>query len=326
MDILNPQTLRQRTELALRRGREPKKLIYYYAGITLAISVAIYLANLWLDSQISGTGGLGNLGTRAIFSTIQQTIPVLTSAVAMCLDLGFLAGLMRISRGQYADQTDLKTGFRKFWPLVRLYLIQMLLYMAIAFLAFQLGGLIFSFTPWADPLMAVLYPLYESGAATIEEAVLVQLTELMMPMFIVIGIVFLVIQLPFLFKMRMAYFCLLDDSRGRAMAAIRESNRMMRGRFGQMLKIDLSLWLYYAATALMMLVLYSDLFLAVLGIPFPLGAEIFSMLIYVGSSLIQFGIQVWIRPTAELIYLTAYDALREKPQDSGVVLGNIFDM
>ena len=24
--------------------------------------------------------------------------------------------------------------------------------------------------------------------------------------------------------------------------------------------------------------------------------------------------------------LTAYDALREKPQDSGVVLGNIFDM
>lgn len=326
MDILNPKSLRQKAELALRRGREPKKLIYSYAGITLAISVAVYLANLWLDSQISGTGGLGNLGARAIFSTIQQTIPLLTSTVALCLDVGFLAGMMRIARGQYADQTDLKTGFRKLWPLVRLSLIQMLLYLAVAFLAFQLGGLIFTFTPWAEPLMDVLSPLYESGATYIEEAVMVQLMELMIPMFILVGIVFLVVLTPFLFKMRMAFFFLLDDPKGRAMAAIRESNRMMRGRFGQMLKIDLSLWLYYAATVLMLLVLYSDLFLAVLGIPFPLGAEVFSMLIYVGSALIQFGIQVWIRPTAELTYLTAYDALREKPQDSGVVLGNIFDM
>lgn len=326
MDILNPKTLRQQAATALRRGRDPKKLIYSFAGISLAISVAIYLANLWLDSQISGTGGLGNLGTRAIFATIQQSIPVLSSMVAMCLDLGFLAGLMRIGRGQYADHTDLKTGFRKLWPLVRLMLIQLGVYMAIMILAVQLGSLIFSFTPWAAPLMEVLLPLYESGATAIEEAVLMELTVLMLPMFIVIGIVFLLVLIPFLFKMRMAFFCLLDDPKGRAMAAIRESSRMMRGRFGQMLKIDLSLWLYYAATLVMMLVLYSDLFLAVLGIPFPLSPEVFSLVIYLGSALIQFAIQIWLRPSAELIYLTAYDALREKPQDSGVVLGNIFDM
>ncbi len=326
MDILNPKSLRQQAETSLRRGREPQKLIYTFAGISLAISVAIFLANLWLDDQISGTGGLGNLGTRAIFSTIQQSIPVLSSVVAMCLDLGFLGGLMRISRGQYADHTDLKTGFRKLWPLVRLVLLQMALYLAIAFLAFQLGGLIFTFTPWAGPLMEVLYPLYESGAANIEEAVLLELMGMMIPMFIITCIVFLVILTPFLYRMRMAYFCLLDDPRGRAMAAIRESSRMMRRRFGQMLKIDLSLWLYYAANVLMWVVLYADLIMAVLGIPFPVKAEIFSFLVYAAAVLIQFAIHAWVRPTAELTYLNAYDALREKSQDSGVVLGNIFDM
>lgn len=326
MEILNPKSLRQQAENALRRGREPKKLIYSFAGISLAISMTIFLANIWLDAEISGTGGLSNLGTRAVFATIQQSIPVLSSLAAMCLDLGFLGGLMRISRGQYADHTDLQTGFKKFWPLVRLALLQMVLYLAIAFLAFQLGGLIFTFTPWAGPLMEVMYPLYESGATVIEEAVMLELVDLMIPLLIVIGLVFLAVLMPFLFRMRMAYFCLLDDPRGRAMAAIRESSQMMRGRFGQMLKIDLSLWLYYASQAIMWVVLYADLIMLMLGIPFPVEMEIFSMLIYICSVLIQFAIHVWIRPIAEMTYLGAYDALREKPQDSGVVLGNIFDM
>lgn len=326
MDILNPKSLRQQADYSLRRGREPKKLIYSFAGISLAISVAIFLANLWLDSQISGTGGLSNLGTRAVFSTIQQSMPLLSSVVAMCLELGFLGGLMRISRGQYADHTDLKMGFRKLWPLVRLALLQAMVYLAVGFLAFQLGGLIFTFTPWAGPLMEVMYPLYESGVATLDEAVLMELMVMMTPMLVIIGIVFLAVLIPFLFRMRMAYFCLLDDPNGRALAAVRESSRMMRGRFGQMLKLDMSLWLYYVSTTLVWVVLYADMIMLLLGIPFPMDAQIFSILVYAAAVLIQFAVQAWIRPAAEMAYLAAYDALREKPKDSGVVLGNIFDM
>lgn len=326
MDILNPKTLRQQADMALRRGRDPKKLTLTFAGISLGLSVVLYLINLWLDEQISGTGGLGNLGDRAILATAQQALPVLAGFVTMCLDLGFLAGLMRISRGQYADHTDLKVGFRKFWPLVRLSLIQAMLYFAIGFLAIQLGSTLFLLTPWADPVVEVLYPLTTSGSAVLDEALLMELSALMMPAFCVMAVVFLLILLPFLFKMRMAYFCLLDDPRGRAMAAIRESSRMMRRRFGQMLKIDLSLWLYYVGMALSMLVLYLDLILDVLGIPFPMDAQLFSLVIYIGSAAVQFAVFVFLRPSAEITYLRVYDALREKPKDSGVVLGNIFDM
>ena len=326
MEFLDPKSLCQRAEMSLRRGREPKKLIYTYAGISLALSIVIFLGNLWLDSQISGTGGLGNLGTRAIFETARQAIPVLSGFIVMCLDLGFLGGLMRISRGQYADHTDLKVGFRKFWPLVRLGLLQALLYFAIGFLAIQLGSLIFTFTPWAGPLMTVLTPLYTSGNMELDNALVMELFSLMLPLFIVIGIVLLVVLLPFLFRMRMAYFCLLDDPRGRAMAAIRESSRMMRSRFGQMLKIDLSLWLYYAASALVMVVLYADLILVLLGIPLPLDADVMAMVVYGASAGLQFVVSAFLRPRAELTYLAAYDQLRETPRDDGVVLGNIFDM
>ncbi len=326
MDKLNPQTLRQQAQLALRRGREPKKLSYAFAGISVAISFVIFVVDFWLAEQISANGGLSNMGIRAIFSTAQQALPILSGFVSMCLELGFLAGLMRISRGQYADHTDLKTGFRKFWPLVRLGLIQSVLYMAIAFLAVQLGSLIFMFTPWADPVMDVIYPLAASGAASMDDAALAQISGLMAPMFLIMGIVFLIVLLPFLFRMRMALYCLLDDPRGRAMAAIRESNLMMRRRFGRMIKIDLSLWYYYAAMIGMYLILWGDVILALFGIYLPVDAQILSMALYLITGLIQFGIQAYIRPGAEITYITAYDQLREKPRDEGVVLGNIFDM
>ena len=325
MDVLNARDLRKNAEMSLRRGREPKKLIYTFAGIALAVSLVVYLANLWLNHQISGIGGLSNLGTRAIFETVQQLLPISSVVISMCLDLGLLSGLMRISRGQYADHTDLKTGFRKFWPLVRLNLIQAAMYFAIAFLAMQLSSTIFLLTPWAEPLITVLMPIYESGNMYPDSAMVMDALEAMIPLLVFTGAVMLILLVPVMFRLRMASYCLLDDPNGRALAALRESNRMMRRRLVQMLKIDLNLWLYYAATVLITLVLYSDVILALLEIPVPIDATSFALVLYVVSSVLQFAVQVFLRPTAEVTFLKAYDSLREKPQDNGVVLGNICD-
>ena len=326
MDTLNPKNLRQQAQTALRRGREPKKLIYTYAGITLAVGLIVLLADLWLNQQIEGTGGLGNLGTRTIFETVRQMLPIGSGVISLCLNLGFLGGMMRICRGQYADQTDLKAGFRKFWPLIRLSLLEALLILGVVFLAMQVGSTVVMFTPWAEPLMEVLMPIYETGTLTIEESQIGLLLRAMAPMLIIMGVLALVMLVPLLFRLRMANFFLLDDPRGKAMAAIRESNRIMKGRFLQMLKVDLSLWVYYAATIVMTLVLYSDLILALMGIPTPMDGEIFGITILLVSLVMQFGIQALLRPQAEATFLKAYDALREKKQDNTVVLGNIFDM
>lgn len=326
MEILNPKDLRQQAQTALQRGREPKKLIYTYAGITLAISVVVFLARLWLDQQIEGTGGLGNLGNRAIFETVSQVLPIGSSIINMCLHLGFLGGLLRICRGQYADQTDLKTGFRKFWPLIRLSLLEALMLFGVGFLAAQVGSTVVMFTPWAESLLEAIMPIYESGAMVIEEAQIGPILRAMAPMLIIMGILMLVMMVPLLFRLRMSQFFLLDDPKGKALAAIRESNRIMKGRFFKMLKIDLSLWVYYAATVMATLVLYSDMLLSLLGIPFPMEAKVFSTVIFLASMVMQFFIQLFLQPHAQVTYMKAYDALREKKQDNTVVLGNIFDM
>lgn len=327
MDILNPRSLREDAGRALNRGRDPKKLIFTYAGIIFGLVVLVMLLDLWLEQQIAGTGGLGNLGSRAMFSTAQQAIPILTGIFFMCLDLGYLSGMMRIVRGQYADHTDLKTGLQKFWPLMRLTVLQSLIYLGLGFLAVQLGGLIFSMTPWAETAMELLLALSAADPTTLTEADLIQMLILMVPMYVICGIVYLVILIPFLYRLRFARFCLLDDSDGRALAAIRTSFKLMRRRFLSMLKVDLSLWFYYLANGVMILLLSADLILSLLGIQPPMDAKVFSLVVYGIALSVQFAIQVMLRNKVEAVYITAYDRLREKPkEDHAVVLGNIFDM
>lgn len=327
MDILNPRSLRDDAKRALARGRDPQKLIYTYAGISLGLSLLVALLNLWLEQEISGTGGLSNLGTRAIFSTAQQAVPLLISLLTMCLELGYLSGMMRIARGQYADHTDLKVGLQKFWPLMRLSILQILIYLGLGILAAQLGGFIFAMTPWAESTVDMMLALTNVDPTTLTEADLMAILSRMVPMYVIVAIVYLIILIPFLYKLRFASYCLLDDPNGRALDAIRTSSRLMRRRFIPMLKVDLSLWLYHVCTALIPLILFSDLILNLLGIPLPVEESLFLALISMLSAIGQFLLYVSLRNKAEAVYVTAYDRLRDKPKEGGpVTLGNIFDM
>lgn len=326
MENLNPIHLREKAQWTLNRGREPQKVVYSYAGITLAVSALLTLVSLLLDNRIANTGGLSNLDTRAILSTIGQALPMVASLAAMCLELGYLHAMMRISRGQYADHTDLKVGFQRFWPLLRMVILQGILYMGIGFLAFQVSFTVFMLSPWSGPVMDVLIPLVEAGVTTMDEALVMELSGQLVPLLVMFGIAFLAIWIPFLYWFRMANYCLLDNPRAGALAALRTSRKLMRRRFGAMLKIDLSLWPYYLATLVMTLVLWLDQILPLLGISLGMDPQLLYLVCYGCALVIQFVIQITLRNRVETIYLLAYESLREKTKDEGVVLGNIFDM
>jgi hypothetical protein len=327
MDILNPRSLREDAARALARGRDPKKLIFAYSGINLGLSLLMVLLDLWLESEISGTGGLSNLGTRAVFSTVQQAFPILLNILILCLELGYLSGMMRIARGQYADHTDLKVGLQKFWPLMRLCILQSLIYLAVAILAAQVGSMIFAMTAWAEPMAEILTKLYSMDPSAITEEMALEFQECLEPACIIAGIVFLIAVIPVLCKIRFARFCLLEDPSGRALAAIRTSSTLMRGRFMAMLKVDLRLWLYHLGSVLVMLILNSSMLLGLLDIPLPVDTAVFVSLTNIVAAVLQFVLHLTLRNRVEAVYLTAYDRLREKPREGGpVVLGNIFDM
>lgn len=326
MENLEPKFLREKSRAALRRGREPKKLTFWYAGLVVGISLAITLVNIWLDYQVSNqTGGLGNMGNLAIYDTIQQTLPMISSLVTMCLNMGYLAGMIRISRGQYADHTDLKTGFSYFWPMLRMTMLMGIVYFIVLFLAFQVSYMLFLITPWARPLLELLMPVAASGNMILDDALVLEAFLLMKPMLIMFAVAAVVVIIPVAYCFRMASYCLLDNPAAGARAALRASRKMMRRRFLTMLKIDLSLWPYYVATALISLVLYGDLLLPAMGVNLPISPAALTYLCMGAALVIQFFTLALLRTPAECTYLMVYEQLREKPKSGEVVLGSIFD-
>lgn len=326
MDIRNANELKSSAARALKRGREPQKLVTFYAAGLVTVAAVVTLLNFWLNKQIALTGGLGNMGTRSILSTVQAILPMVQSVVALGLEFGYLYGMLRIARGQYADHTDLKMGFRQFFPILRLTLLQGMIFGGIAVGVFYLSMQIFILTPWAKPLAELLLPFVTAGNTNLDEATVLQAGEMMIPMFIMFGVIYLAVVIPLAYRFRMANYALMDAPRAGAIAALRESRKMMQGNCVHLLKLDISLWWFYLLDVLVTALCYGDLILPMLGIELPFSSSVSTYVFYGLYLAALFAVSYFLRNSVETTYIMAYEAIHEKKEDSGVVLGNIFDM
>ena len=94
----------------------------------------------------------------------------------------------------------------------------------------------------------------------------------------------------------------------------------------RLFKLDLSFWWYYALLLLASCVSYGDVILPMLGIQLPINETIGFYLFFFLYLVMLFAIYYFLRNGVEVAYAKAYDSIRDKPADNGVVLGNIFDM
>ncbi len=332
MTLPNVRAIKDDAAYALRRARDPRKLILAFAGINILAAALLTVLNNWLGTQIEGTGGLSNFGIRSILSTAQSVLPFAQTVILLALEFGYLHAVLRLSRGQYADHTDLKVGFHRFGPILRLHIFQGLRFFSLGFILFYLSMQIFLLTPWAEPLVEILLPLVESAStsadvmAMMDPATLDLAYQAMLPMFVLFGVLYSVFAIPMFYRMRLAVYVLLDDPRGQAMLAIRKSTLMMRGNKLRMFRLDLSFWWYYLLIALASVISYGDTLLSMLGIPLPFNDTIAFYLFYLVYLAMLFAIYYFLRNPVEVAYAKAYDSLVEKPQDGGAVLGNIFDL
>lgn len=329
MFIPSVRELKSDAARAMGRAREPKKVILAYALITVAIAAVLTVLNAFLSNQIEGTGGLANFGIRSILSTAQNALPVLQSVVLMCLEFGYFHAILRLSRGQYADHTDLKVGFHRFGAILRLSFLQYSLLLVVVTMLFYLSMQIFLLTPLAAPLVELLTPIAEAGvdaATMLDEATLNVAFKEMIPLFILYGVLCCAVLIPMSYRLRMATYILLDDPQGKAMRAVRTSFRIMRRNGIRLFKLDFSFWWYHLLVLLASLVSYADMLLPMMGIQLPINETISFYLFYFIYLAMLFAIYYFLRNGVEITYAKAYDAIRDKPVDNGVVLGNIFDM
>ncbi len=318
MDIRDRGALKAAAAQALAQTNcSPRKLALLHTGVAAAVTAVITVLNLFLSRGIADTGGLSGLGVRAILTTVQSVLMLLDSLLLPFWQVGFWRTCLSILRGEDTDAGSLLAGFHRFGPVLRLKLLQGLLYMAVAWLALQIATVIFLLTPLSAPMLETLQALDMSAPDTIAAAAL---SDALMPAYLLALVIILLLAVPIFYRLRMADLTIVDDARIGALAAIRESGRKMRGNHLAVLKLDLSFWWFYALQLLSAAVGFGDVLLPLLGISLPISAD--GALVV--CAVLQLGCQLfiaWLAQTqVQVTYAAAYDALqvqeapKSKPQ------------
>ena len=332
MNLRNLREIRDFSRQRLSQSPSQQNIVVIYAALVLGLTALVTVTSHILGLQIDNYGGLSNLGKRTMLSSIQSMLPMAQSLLTMCLDLGYLAAMLRIARGMYTSPQTLRLGFDRFWLLLRCSIFKGLIMTAVMFSSLYFCVMIYMLTPFSKSAVEIIAPILSQTSMlntqiVIDDATYALLMEAMLPAFGICGILLLVLGLPVLYNYRMAEYVIIDKPAVGALAALGESKKMMRGNRMQLMKLDVSLWWYYLASAAAMVICYGDALLPMLGIKLPVSETVAYFLFYGLYLVASFGVHFFLRNRAEVCYALAYDAVKPaENQDNGVVLGNIFQM
>lgn len=330
MDICNTSEIKAAALRRLTDAGQAKRIAAIYAGVTLGLSALVTILGLVLEAMMSGTTGLGGMGRRTILSSVQSMLPWVVGLITMCVELGYQAAMLRVARGQYASPQTLRLGFDRFWVLLRCILLEGVILFAIAFGGIYIATMLFMLTPFSGRVMEVLSPVLEnvtllSPEMVLDEALYDQLMQAMIPAFVMCAIVVAAAAIPVLYRLRMARFVIIDKPGIGALAALRESRKMMKGNCLKLVKLDMSLWQYYIGCVFASLLCYGDVLLPMMGVRFPWSDTVSYYLFFALYLAVQFAVYYFLKNQAEVAYSIAYDSIRPKePKTEGVALGSIF--
>ena len=323
MSIPSAKYLKKKASNRLQSGNDPKKVVLIYAGIVALSSLVVTVVQDLLDSQISQTGGIQNIGTRSMLTTADTVLTIAQLLLVMCLTLGYTGSMLRIARGQYASPNSLKAGGERIWVLLRTRLLQMLIMTAAAFALCFLVVNVCLLTPLSNRVIAVMGTV-SAEVLLADDLALMGLYSAMLP----IILIYLVALVPLLWYFsctyRMVDYLLIDRPQLGAFGVLRESRRMMQGNMKMMLRVDLSFWWYYLLQALVSVLIYLNMVLA----PFAIGLP--PEVLYWGTVVLylaaDFALRYFFSNKVAVTYALFYDSLCPKQEQSGAVLGNIFQM
>lgn len=333
MDIRNRRALKDTAAQALNRAPgNPRNVVLAYAGISCLLTLLVTVISWVLSDRIADTGGLGNMGLRSILSTGQTVVPLVETVVMMGLGVGYNMAVLNMARGKETEPGMLISGFSRFGPMLRYSILIGIMYFGIAVVSAYIACYIFLFLPISEPFYEIMEPLMRgntllSTGLIVDDATFYAMAEALKPMLAIWGGIALLMLIPVHYQYRMAPFCIADEPRVGALAAMGQSRAMMRRNRFALFKLDLNLWWYYLLQLLVTVICYGDVLLPKLGVVLPFSETVAYFLFLVLSLIAQMAVAWFAMNRVNVTYAVAYDSLRPKPEpNKGVAIGNIFNM
>lgn len=307
MVSFTPRGLKSQTRVRLQRnGRNARQLVLLHTGVVVLFSLISSGLNIYLDEQISTTGGLSGLGARSVLQTIQTIVQYASTLFSPFWSAGFLFAALIWAADRKPQTRDLLYGFRRFSSLLSyelwLSLVSFFLMMGTGYAS----GLLFSLTPFSDPLVELIEPIIASGTLDLSLVAMDELVSAYIPFIVIWMLVFIPVITVFLYSLRLSKYLILDHPGMSAMRAMSASAVAMKGKKIQLFKLDLSFWWYYALEAILVVVCYLDVILPLLGITLPFNPTVGYFVFLALYGVLQLVLHLWKKPEVEVTYALAY--------------------
>lgn len=296
-----------------RAAYDPRRLTLLHTGVSLAVSLVLTLLNFLLSRGIDETGGLAGMGDRAILGTLQSIVSLVGTVALPFWSFGFPFAALIWADNRTAKPRDLLEGFRRLRPLMRLLLLSFLWVFGVVFACLEVSSILFSLTPFYQSnltaMQSVLEQAMASGVTTLDEAVVMELMPMLMPVYGIFLILLLVVGIPLFYRFRMSTFAILDDAPG-ARKAMGISNRMMKGNRLALFRLDLSFWWYYLGLALISVTAYLDVLLPALKIRLPISQDLLFWGVFGLNFVLQLLFAYAFNARVQTAYAHCYRALK----------------
>lgn len=315
MTIHDRSALHAQAAQALNRASyNPGKLALLHTGAAVALSFVLTALNFILGRQLDTTGGLSGMGLRSVLSTAQTMLSIGSMVVMPFWEMGFVYAAIRMARGEQTGPDNLLQGFRRFGPILRLTLLQSLVYVVITILSLNISSGVFMLTPFSQPLLELMEGVYAETITA--EQMMASALPALIPLYCIFGILFAALALPVAYRFRMAQYVIIDNPKIGAMAALGTSIRLMRYNRWALFRLDLTFWWFYGLQILSTVIGYADLLLPVLGTALPVSKDVAFFGCFLLHGLCQLGIAWKFASRVAVTYATAYDTLRAQAEDA----------
>ena len=318
MHIQDRRQMRRAAAAALEpRQAQMKKILLIYLAIITALSLAASGVSVVLSDRIADTGGLRNMGLRSILSTAQTLLPLVQLLVLMGLQLGYNRAALGVTRGEDVSREQLFGGFRRFFPLLRAWILMGLMYIAAGVASLYVSIYVYLLLPVSASFREMMVPLLSdvspiSGTITLNEEIIAATATTVGPVLCIFAVLYLLLVIPMHYRYRMVIFRILDQSQSRAFAALRESRFLMHRNRIALLKLDLNFWWYYVLQALASVIAYGDLLLPLLGVQLPISTTAAYFVFLILSLGLQFVTFYFFMNRVTVTYAVFYGALLEQ--------------
>ena len=321
MEKLNYKQLRTDARAAVAGfGNTAVKLIAIHAGFSIGANFLLALINYLLEMGIAQTGGLSGIGTRAILETVQQVLQTTLTLALPFWAMGYTFAALQMARGKSADSVNLLTGFRHLGSVLRTNILRYVIYFALMMLGAQIACYIFMLTPAARALMAVMEEMLATmeSSETLDYVALLNNEAYMQAMlpampYMLVGALLPLI--PFLYRLRMMDFALMDDPRKGAFHAFAQSMRMTRKNCLAIFKLDLHFWWYHGLYLLIFLVgNYGADAAAYFSLPVP--ADTAQLILTLVCAVCMLALFWWRKNEVSVAYAHAFDILHAPPKET----------